>query len=261
MATYAPDAIRLFQDAITVPTAVNLGIVGDESHSYGYHLGASSLPSSDYSLQTPLDRQGAAVTPNAAAAADTGYSPEYMKQVTAKLIGGLQRNAPELRSVREVFGTVDGARVAGWDQHTGQASSSDASHLWHVHISFYRAYATDVAELQKVAAFINGGHSGSGGGTQIDGDEMTPQEREDLAECRRMLGVLVGAIVPGTNPAQFTGGGEQSIRAQLADVIENAAENREMSAELVTGNVPPARAAVGEKSIADQVRPLLTPEA
>lgn len=55
------------------------------------------------------------------------------------------------RVVREFYGTLDGTRVFGYDLARQQFTSSDTSHLWHVHLSFYRDTNQRPALLARVA--------------------------------------------------------------------------------------------------------------
>jgi hypothetical protein len=161
MGEYAPDAIQRLAHHIvrTVPGAVLSGIVGDASHTYGYHRSRNwihaggQFGSGDYSVQLPQDRKGDG---EAAAALDISLPPDMMKLVTHRLIHAMRHNDARVGAVREVFGTVDGTHVTGWDRHNPDRTtddtwtSSDDTHLWHVHLSFYRELATDPAALAPV---------------------------------------------------------------------------------------------------------------
>ena len=155
---YAPEAIRdvFDQAAATAPgLGLNLsGIVGDASHGYGYHLSRAMLPSSDYSVQLADDKLG---DPDAASALDIKPGgTEGMRVVTRRLIDATQAGDPRMRPVREFFGTLDGRNVTGLDVVGRYWVTSDDSHLWHVHISFLRRFATDKAALAGVADVIAG---------------------------------------------------------------------------------------------------------
>lgn len=125
--------------------AVAIGIKGDESHTFGYHrsrnwINAHGDGSGDYSNQLALDRAG---DPNWLAALDISLPPDQMRAVSGRLLRGMRDGNPRLAAVREFYGTVDGENVIGWDSSTNRAVSSDDSHLWHVHISFYRSLAAN----------------------------------------------------------------------------------------------------------------------
>ncbi|MFB6392644.1 hypothetical protein [Polymorphospora lycopeni] len=55
------------------------------------------------------------------------------------------------------YGNLDGdQRVDGYDNVRNVAATSDSSHLWHLHITFKRRYAGDMAVMRKVFAILTG---------------------------------------------------------------------------------------------------------
>jgi putative chitinase len=171
-AEYAPDAIKAMFNTVqaALPQARLGGILGDRSHSYGYHRGAAFVAKTDYSVQRPDDRH-ASVDKNAAAALDLTMPPAQMKLVTSRLIRATKARDPRMRHVREFFGTVNGTTVTGMDTD-GRWVSSDPSHLWHVHVSVYRRFANDHAALQLVAGVIIG--------TPRKGQDLDAKQTEEL---------------------------------------------------------------------------------
>jgi hypothetical protein len=164
---YSPDSImgvfNTVKDAI--PEALLGGIYGNKP---GYHNCRNQLPSSDYSVQKPDDQVGDG---EAASALDiTMHTPSNMKRVTQRLIDATKAGDPRLLGLREFFGTVDGYNVTGMDVRGGYYVTSDDSHLWHVHLSFYRKYATNNNACQDIAAVC----TGTSGGTS-----PTPPAGED----------------------------------------------------------------------------------
>lgn len=147
--------------------AVNIGIKGDESHTYGGHRSRAWIYESgdgadDYTVQLPLDQGGNA---DWLAALDiTLGTPERMKLVTGRVIDALKRHDPRLAAVREVFGTLDGRNVAGWDAAHNRTTTADTSHLWHLHLTIYRSRAGD--DHSGVLAVLTG----------EDDEDMTPEE-------------------------------------------------------------------------------------
>lgn len=137
---YAPAAIqhvfdRLCQLRPRVPWELS-GIVGDASHVKGYHRARAVLPPDDYSVELRRDRGG----PDWAASALDIKPPDtvHMMRLTRRMRGAVQLHDRRLSCVREFYGTLDGETVYGWDLATNTASTSDSSHLWHLHLSFYR---------------------------------------------------------------------------------------------------------------------------
>lgn len=152
----APQAIWGLYGTVTVGGKVMSGIVGDVAHSFGYHLCRNDLPADDYSVVLPLDRLGDA---GSASALDIKLGPAEMITVTNRLLTAAKAHDPRLYALREFCGTTDGLNTHPYDLSNGQEgplNSWDSSHLWHVHFSFYRAYANDAAALAPIAAVVNG---------------------------------------------------------------------------------------------------------
>lgn len=155
MTEYAPSAIRGLFDKVKAktPSAVLSGILGDSSHTYGYHRARNYLPGSDYSVQYAEDRMGDG---DAASALDISLSPVDMRIVTQRLMNACLGHDSRLHPLREFFGTLNGITVTGYDRAAGDYTSSDTSHLWHVHLSILRRYANDATALAPIADVING---------------------------------------------------------------------------------------------------------
>lgn len=145
-------------------SAVLSGIVGDVAHSFGYHLSPEDLRArgeyySDYSLETPRDRHGAVEHPHAASAIDISLDPKEMIIATHRLLHAAKHHDPRVHGVREFCGTLNGRETYPWDLYTGASEgvgSWDDSHLWHVHISFYRDAIRDYASIKGVADVLLG---------------------------------------------------------------------------------------------------------
>lgn len=159
MSEYAPASIRgVFDRLCALRPHVEWtlsGIVGDPNHTYGYHRARAALPEDDYSVVLPMDKQG----PEWAASALDIKPPdeEHQARLTRRLLRAARSRDPRLtRAVREFYGSADGTTVAGWDLPTGRAATSDDSHLWHVHLSFYRLNLARPALLAPVADVLAG---------------------------------------------------------------------------------------------------------
>lgn len=184
MTEYAPEAIKTLYGLVAGELAglTNLGIVGDPRHTYGYHRARSVLPPYDYSVMLPDDQAG---DPDAASALDLGGDPSTLALIMSRLINATGTRDPRLRPLREFLGSLDGVNVTGRDVTTGAVINGDSSHLWHVHLSILRRYATDTEALSGVAAVLTGQDVAS----PATPDSSTPQPiREDDAD---MILVLV----------------------------------------------------------------------
>lgn len=159
MAEYAPQTLRDLYDKITVPSKEMSGIVGDSEHTYGYHRGRNFVGLADYSVVLAADKTGDG---NAACALDVKLSASDMELVTNRLMTACRSGDPRAAALREFFGTKDGQRVTGWDRHDPAQSgddtltTSDSSHLWHIHLSIYRSMVGSAQLVAQLAGIING---------------------------------------------------------------------------------------------------------
>jgi hypothetical protein len=156
------------------------GIVGDTRHvaGGGYHISREDLRShgqgSDYSIQSPADKRGAS---NYAAAIDISLDPAEMVEVSKRLkaaMGGADYD-PRIEPLREFIGTVDNVHVCGYNRYQtvypngskGRATGfypsgySESSHLWHVHLSFFRDYCNNWNDILGVAEVVCGLKAGA----------------------------------------------------------------------------------------------------
>ena len=136
--TYAPQTLlnarAYILDQTGLPSGA-VGIVGDTSHTYGYHLGKDRLPSGDYSTRTSRDQSGLT---NAASALDIGNFGNLW-QLTEFLVAEARNG--RLPDVREVIGPLRDGRAYRWDHLDGWTAvrrSAGDSHEWHIHCSYYR---------------------------------------------------------------------------------------------------------------------------
>lgn len=160
MTEYPAPQLRALFDAVTVPSALFSGIQGDRSHTYGYHRGRAYCDRGDYStVISPYDTTG---DDQVCCALDIHLSAADMQAVTSRLMQACKSGDPRTRAIREFFGTQDGATVTGWDRHNPDVAgddgftTSDDSHLWHVHISIYRSMVGYAALVLPIAGVING---------------------------------------------------------------------------------------------------------
>jgi hypothetical protein len=133
------------------------GIYANKS---GYHNTRAANQASwpgNYSIRVSLDLQGPA---DKAAALDLTLSDAEMRRRTGYLRGAAAAGDPRMAAVREFYGTVDSRTVFGRikDSRGGawRSSSADSTHLWHIHISFFRAYVATWSELAPILSVLSG---------------------------------------------------------------------------------------------------------
>lgn len=121
----------------------------------GYHNSRAGNRPTDYSVaDAPADKRG---DKDAASALDiTPVSAETQRWLTARIMAWMKGDDPRAWPVREFFGSLDSKNVTGWSRWRGKVVGADSSHLWHIHLSFYREYATDADAMLGVAELICG---------------------------------------------------------------------------------------------------------
>lgn len=157
---YAPAAlVRAGKEADKeIPGCTFSGVLGDRAHTFGYHRGRCVLPRSDYSVKLVADRRGPAC---AASALDLSFTATQMKVVTKRLRdAALDPKDTAMAVVREFYGTLNGRTVYGLTHTSGDgywsSATSDKSHLWHIHISFFREFSDDYAAIRRVIDIMKG---------------------------------------------------------------------------------------------------------
>lgn len=138
------------------PDARNSGIAaakGGYHNSRENHLhptASNGGHAGDYSIQLTVDKAGAS---DAAAATDISFDSARLRsdfrtiaKYSSRLMAAFQARDKRLfyqgeAVVREFFGNTDLDRaVEGWSLLHNKAVSSDATHQWHIHISFHRKF-------------------------------------------------------------------------------------------------------------------------
>lgn len=162
------------------PEAV--GGKGDNKHLRGYHRSREWILNSryslygkaDYSVQHPRDLAGDGRWYCAMDA--TPFKVETLIGMCQRLDKAVR--AGELPQVREWYGNIDGNQIVdGWDAVTARAASSDSSHLWHLHISFFRSLANhDHTHLLAVLTGDDMPTVGEVWGTKIAADYLAAED-------------------------------------------------------------------------------------
>lgn len=132
----------------------NIGTRGNTSHLSGYHRSRRWIRESAYCVSrtystsaTPGDRNGG--SDDAVSALDITLPPAAL-YATCRRVDEAMR-AGRLDQCTEWFGTFDGRVVTGWDNVRNTRTSSDSSHLFHLHLSFDRGrVAQDHAAVYEI---------------------------------------------------------------------------------------------------------------
>lgn len=151
--SYAPASImnvrHLIQKYIPLK-AVELGIVGDDSHANSgssYHLGKDVLKASSYSVvESVRDRNGLS---NAVSALDIGWfnittpkGKKNLRDLSKWLVAQCKVGTDDTDDIREIIYSADGVDVLRWDR-LKKRTTGDNSHLNHTHVSWFRDSETN----------------------------------------------------------------------------------------------------------------------
>jgi hypothetical protein len=150
-------AIRTLYDDLT-SFITGLAFGGIYAKKPGYHNKRSANPAGNYSVLLSVDRQG----PDMASALDLTMRPSWMATITDRLRrAALDPEDDRTSYIREFIGTLDGNSVYclianGPGTRFVSDSGRDESHLWHVHISFYRLYCNDPQAMKAIYSVLSG---------------------------------------------------------------------------------------------------------
>jgi hypothetical protein len=126
----------------------------------GYHNSRDHLPPDDYSVRFPADKlgpadEGSAIDWTFPDAQRGDYST--IKVYSRHLLNAGKNRDPRTQYFREFFGNADDDReVEGWDFTKGQPSTSDTSHLWHIHLSVHRKWINSVEAMRAMLSILGG---------------------------------------------------------------------------------------------------------
>ncbi len=150
----------LWQQLQALEPSSKLG--GIYANKPGYHNARKNLPSWDYSVcDDPPDQWGPSDKAAAidwtfpdAQAGDYKTISKYTKRL---LLSAQDLDDPRLDGWREFFGNADDdSYVEGWDCRYYCASTSDPSHLWHLHISECRDQVANKANKEALLSVLKG---------------------------------------------------------------------------------------------------------
>lgn len=159
MSHVTPQMQAIYDEFRKVEPEVELsGIYADKP---GYHNTRAGNLSSNYSVaEFAVDRQGPS---DKAAAIDLTFPSaqrgDYSKisKYANRLYAAGRADDPRTHYLREFFGQMDtDSHVEGYDFAKERDSTSDSSHLWHIHLSVHRAYVEDPEMVRAVLSILKG---------------------------------------------------------------------------------------------------------
>ena len=211
------------------------GTKGNTAHTYGRHRSFEWCRNSafctdrSYGTTDKRDRDGG---PRYIRAMDVKLTPSQMREVSHRLDNAVR--AGDLPEVAEWFGTFDNRNVVGW--YEGHASSSDDSHLVHIHVGVWTIYANDQAALDRVYAVMTG-----------EDMDLTAANLAAIAEAVWKKDIVPAAAPPVANPdwdTNKTWGAQNSLHDALQKSRENAAALASLTAKVdqilaaLSGTIP-----------------------
>jgi hypothetical protein len=205
------------------------GTKGDNLHLSGAHRSQEWILNSRYATNRSYTVQPGLTTAEARYICGLDFNPGS----TARMIEVCSRldrpvRAGTLEVVREWYGNLDGdQRVDGFNNILNRAATSDASHLWHLHLTLDRRQVADAGAMRLVGDVLLG---------QTTGGDMLPElgdQGPTVEYWQRMLklagydpGAADGVYGPATKAAadRFRAdhelGGSNSITAWMATAIQ-----------------------------------------
>lgn len=171
------------------------GTKGDQYHLRGAHRSQEWLLRSAFSQGRTYTVQAGLTAEQARWIAGFDFTPgsdaemvRQCKRLDAALRAGV------LEEVTEFYGNVDGDKVVdGWDNIANRRATSDASHLWHWHLTIRRDQADNPAVMDRIFRIVTGA-------APTEEDDMTKDELLQLLgspEGKRALGIAVWGFDPG----------------------------------------------------------------
>jgi len=132
-----------------------VGAAGDNNHLYGRHRSydwdkfSRYCTNRSYGTTKPQDQGG---NRNWYRAVDVGIQGQQLIDASHR-VDALTRSGT-CPGIAEWFGTFDGDVVVGWFE--GSPSSSDDSHLFHLHVGVWNEYANDATTMTQLYNAITG---------------------------------------------------------------------------------------------------------
>lgn len=143
--------------------AASYGMKGNNKHLSGSHRSQEWIKNSAYCSNRSYTVQSGLTTEQARYIAGFDFTPgawgtadnrQKMIVLTRRLTDAMK--AGRLPQLRQVFGTLDGVTVYGWDNPTQRRITADDSHLDHIHGGMDRRLANDNDAVAGIGAVMLG---------------------------------------------------------------------------------------------------------
>lgn len=236
-AEYEPPALAAFNGGLRARFGLSrseCGSKGDNRHLHGRHrsrrwcLTSVFCDDRDYGTVDSRDKSGPA---DALRATDVGITGAALRGATARLLAA--KRAGRLPQLAEFFGTVDGTTVTGWFE--GRQSSSDSSHLYHLHLGYWTASTDDAVFFAELFDLITGDDMDAPTFARILDDPAVAAKMRALAVTYAggplPAGVNVIGALAAMHAAEFRGG--SSCGKPVAAEYQSAADGSTASNSII----------------------------
>ena len=193
-----------------------VGAAGDNNHMYGRHRSANwDLTSRyctdrSYGTTNGKDKQGDL---DWYRAVDVGIQGQLLWDASHRIDNAVR--AGRAPAIAEWFGTFNGQTVVGWFE--GHPSSSDSSHLWHLHVGFWNQFANDANVMRQTFEIITG--------DDVPAEDVWKYVYQNPPDFANPFGYNMAQITLGTNDAVYQCLNLlKEIKTMLAEGVEVGAQ-------------------------------------
>lgn len=216
------------------------GVKGDNRHLRGSHRSQEWILNSRYCTNRTYTVQPGLTAVQQRHIAGFDFVPgewgsaanrRLMAAQTGRLLAAMK--AGRLDEVRELYGTVDGRTVTGWNNVENRPATSDDSHLEHWHLGIDRRHCANRSLMERILAIALG-----------EDDDMTPEQLASADIWTNPYGDAPSNPKITLDTALRNIGGDTRATAAEVKAARSAAERAAAAAE---------RAAVAAEQAATQV--------
>lgn len=228
--------------------SLHFGDKGNNKHLRGAHRSQEWIKNSKYCTNRSYTVQSGLTLEQTRHIAGCDFQPGetwgssvnrlLMRQQTGRLIDAMR--AGQLNEVRQLFGTLDGKTVTGWDNVRNVWISADNSHLDHWHGTIDRRYLRNIVLMQRI-------HNTAIG---VDDMPLTPEDLENIA-----LAVWNRDVDPSASVNRQAWRALDAAQKAAEATLPVATENGVKLDQLVNNELTPAQIELIATAVANKIAP------